>query len=70
MTVELKTTWPIDGTILTASQHLHMANILRRGAGKPGYPTKDHAEEMAQSHEHLARVIERRMAAARPKNLA
>jgi hypothetical protein len=62
---KLKSNWPLDGSILTAGQHLHMAKIIRRGAGKPGYPTKDHAEEMAQGHEQLARMIERRLTKAR-----
>jgi hypothetical protein len=70
MTVKLKTTWPMDGTILTASQHLHMAKLIRMGAGKPGYPPREKAEEMAKGHEHLARIIERRIAAARAEGLA
>jgi hypothetical protein len=60
--IELKTTWPMSGTIHTASQHLHMAKILRQGVGKPGYPSKEKAEEMALAQEHIARMIKGRWA--------
>jgi hypothetical protein len=62
MAVKLTSNWPMSGTIMTASQHLHMATILRRGAGKPGYPSTEKAEEMAKGHEHLARMIVSRWA--------
>lgn len=39
-----------------------MAKILRRGAGKPGYPATERAEEMAISHDIMAKVIERYIA--------
>jgi hypothetical protein len=42
----------------TPGQHRHMAKRLRMHAGMPGWPSKEHTEEMAQNHETMASVIE------------
>jgi hypothetical protein len=51
-------------TLLTAKQHrLLAANILKK-AGKPGYPNKARAKQMAEHHENMAKMIERRARAS------
>jgi hypothetical protein len=50
-----------DGTfLLTPEQHRFMAKLIRDNAGRPGFPTKERAEQMAYNHELLARAIEGR----------
>jgi hypothetical protein len=53
------TTIQTHGSFLTASQHLQMAAILRKHGGEPGHPSKDRAEQMAMSHETMAKIRER-----------
>jgi hypothetical protein len=40
--------------MLTAEQHLAMADDIRRVAGAPGGPTKERGEQMARNHEVMA----------------
>jgi hypothetical protein len=46
---------------MTPEQHRRAAKQLRLLAGKPGAPDQEKAERLANSHEHLAQVIERRL---------
>jgi hypothetical protein len=47
-------------TLLTASQHRTLAANLLKTAGKPGHPNKRRAKQMAENHETMAKMIERR----------
>jgi hypothetical protein len=47
-------------TLLTAKQHRILAANLLKNAGKPGHPSKARAKQMAQNHENMALMIERR----------
>ena len=48
------------GTLLTPAQHLMMAQLVLRSAGKPGGPTRARAEQMAHNHRVLAAAIAHR----------
>ena len=47
-------------TLLTAKQHRILAANLLRTAGTPGHHNKKRAKDMAQRHETMAKMIERR----------
>jgi hypothetical protein len=47
-------------TLLTPAQHLVMAQLALRNAGKPGGPTRERAERMAHNHRVLAAAIAHR----------
>jgi hypothetical protein len=49
-------------TLLTPKQHRILARNLIKTAGTPGHPNKKRAKEMAQNHENIALMIERREA--------
>jgi hypothetical protein len=49
-------------TMFTAEQHRWMAANLLKTAGTPGHPTVARAKQMAENHETMARMIERRAA--------
>lgn len=47
-------------TLLTSEQHRILARNLIKTAGTPGHPNKARAKQMAENHETMARMIERR----------
>jgi hypothetical protein len=47
-------------TLLTAKQHRILADNLLKTAGKAGHPGKWRATQMAENHETMALMIERR----------
>jgi hypothetical protein len=51
-------------TLLTPEQHRILARNLIKTAGTPGHRSKKSAKEMAQHHENIALMIERRAAKA------
>jgi hypothetical protein len=42
--------------IRTADRHRHLAKRLRIKSGKPGWPSKEYAETLAQQHETVAKM--------------
>lgn len=46
--------------LMTPAQHLAMAQLILRLAGRPEAPTKERAQQMARSHRLIAKVIEQR----------
>jgi hypothetical protein len=42
--------------IVTAEEHLAMADLIRSVAGKPGGPTVERADQMARNREVLAQL--------------
>jgi len=51
-------------TLLTPEQHRILAANLLNG-GTPGHPNKKRAKQMAENHEVMAKMIERREARTR-----
>jgi hypothetical protein len=51
-------------TLLTPEQHRILARNLIKTAGTAGHPSKARAKQMAENHETMARMIERRLAKA------
>ena len=54
-------TSPAGTFLLTPEQHLAMAELVEKVAGRKGGPTKARAAQMAKNHRLLARVIEERI---------
>jgi hypothetical protein len=52
-------------TLLTPKQHRILAANLLKTAGTPGHPSKKRAKQMAENHETMAKMIERREREAR-----
>ena len=52
-------------TLLTPKQHRILAANLLKTAGTPGHPNKKRAKQMAENHEVMAKMIERREARTR-----
>jgi hypothetical protein len=52
-------------TLLTPEQHRILARNLIRTAGTPGHPNNKRAKQMAENHETMAKMIERREKEAR-----